>query len=86
MRAKTALSREDRVLITLKVDIGSCNRVIAGDRVRRGEVLGFSPHFDDQLVLSPFDGIIERIRYDSEERAVLINIRRQGIQSRVAHS
>lgn len=68
------------MLITLKVDIGSCNRVVAGSRVRRGEVLGFSPHFDDQLVLSPIDGIIERIRCDLEERAVLISIRRQGMQ------
>ena len=68
------------MLITLKVDIGSYNRVVAGSRVKRGEMLGLSPHFDDQVVLSPIDGIIELIRHDGEEQAVLIRIRRREMR------
>jgi hypothetical protein len=72
------------LLITLKVDIGSYNRVVTGSRVKRGELLGLSPHFDDQVVLSPIDGIIERIKQDREEQAVLISIRRQRFQPQAA--
>ncbi len=72
------------MLITLKVDIGSYNRVVTGSRVKRGEVLGLSPHFDDQVVLSPVDGIIERIKRDGEEHAVLVSIRRHGFQPQAA--
>lgn len=73
------------MLIRLKVDLGSLNRFSINKSVRRGELLGLSPHFDDQVVLSPIDGIIERIRYDAEEKAVLISIRRQGRRWQVAH-
>lgn len=74
------------MLITLKVDIGSWDRVVAGNQIRRGEMLGFSPYFDDQLVLSPIDGIIERIKRDEEEQAVIISIRRLGMQRQAAYA
>lgn len=68
------------MLITLKVDLGSYKRFVVRKAVRRGELLGLSPFFDDQVVLSPIDGIIERIKCDPEEQAVLISIRRQAMQ------
>ena len=74
------------MLITLKVDIGSCDRVVAGGQVRRGEMLGLSPYFDDQLILSPIDGIIERIKRDEEEQVVMISIRRLDMQRQAAHT
>ncbi len=74
------------MLITLKVDRGSYNPFIVSRAVKRGEVLGLSPHFDDQVILSPIDGIIERIKYDAKEQAVLISIRRQESQCRASQS
>ena len=71
--------------ITIKVDLGSYQRYKLRRWVKRGEVLGLSPYFDDQVVLSPIDGTIERIEYDSEERAVRIVIRRQDMQWQTAH-
>ncbi|MGH7409559.1 MAG: hypothetical protein ACREJ6_00640 [Candidatus Methylomirabilis sp.] len=73
------------MLIRLKLDLGSYHRFIGRRSVKRGELLGLSPHFDDQVVLSPIDGIIERIELDAEEQAVLISIRRQGLQWQAAH-
>ncbi|MBI4381431.1 MAG: hypothetical protein HY574_09615 [candidate division NC10 bacterium] len=73
------------MLITLKVDLGSHNRCEAMRWVKRGDLLGLSPYFDDQVVLSPIDGTIERIEVDSEERAVRIVIRPQDRQWRAAH-
>ncbi len=74
------------MLITLKVDLGSYKRFVVRKAVRRGELLGLSPFFDDQVVLSPIDGIIERIKCDPEEQTVLISIRRQGMQWQAVHS
>ena len=74
------------MLITLKVDLGSYNRCEAMRWVKRGDLLGLSPYFDDQVVLSPIDGTIERIEVDSEERAVLISIRQQGLEWEAAHA
>ncbi|MEK6660911.1 MAG: hypothetical protein AABY63_03425 [candidate division NC10 bacterium] len=73
------------MLITLKVDLGSYNRCEAMRRVKRGDLLGLSPYFDDQVVLSPIDGTIERIEYDSEEQAVRIVIRPQDMLWQAAH-
>jgi Na+-translocating ferredoxin:NAD+ oxidoreductase RnfC subunit len=53
--------------------------------VKRGDLLGLSPSFDDLVVLSPIDGTIEGIEYDSEERAVRIVIRQQDVQWQAAH-
>ncbi|MBI2903310.1 MAG: hypothetical protein HYY12_06965 [Candidatus Methylomirabilis oxyfera] len=72
--------------ITVKVDYGSHKRSLTGRWVKRGEVLGLSPHFDDQVVLSPIDGTIERIEYDSEEQAVRITIRPRNAQWELAHA
>lgn len=74
------------MLITLKVDLGSYKRCEAMRWVKRGDLLGLSPYFDDQVVLSPIDGTIERIEVDSEERAVRIVIRPQDMQWRTAHT
>ena len=74
------------MLITLKLDLGSYSRFAVNRAVKRGELLGLSPYFDDQVVLSPVDGIIERIKCDPEEQAILISIRRQGMQWQAAHS
>ena len=74
------------MLITLKVDAGSYDELVAkGHQVKRGDLLGFSPHFDNQFVLSPIDGIIQDIRYDRKEQALLINIRLTGRQRQAAH-
>jgi hypothetical protein len=78
--------KEVWVLITLKVDLGSYSRFAVSKEVKRGDFLGLSPHFDDQIVLSPIDGIIERITCDPEQQAVLISIRRQRMQWQAAHS
>lgn len=72
------------MLITLKVDAGSYNRLIAKGAVTRGYLLGLSPYFDDQFVLSPIDGTIERISYNREKRALRISIRPIGDQRRAA--
>jgi hypothetical protein len=72
------------MLITLKVDAGSYNRLVAKGEVKRGYLLGFSPYFDDQFVLSPIDGTIERISRDREGQALLISIRRISRQRRAA--
>ncbi len=66
------------MLITLKVDARSYDRLIAKSEVKRGYLLGRSPYFDDQFVLSPIDGIIERILYDREEQTLRISIRPMG--------
>jgi hypothetical protein len=63
-------------LIKLKLGLGSYGRFLAAMRVRRGDLLGLSPYFDDQVVLSPIDGVVERIDVDPEGQAVLISIRR----------
>lgn len=73
------------MLITLKLDLGSYRRYALKGWVKRGELLGLSPYFDDQVVLSPIDGTIERIEVDSEERAVRIVIRAQDVQWRAPH-
>ncbi len=78
--------KEVWVLITLKVDLGSYSRFVVRKEVKRGDFLGLSPYFDDQIVLSPIDGIIERITCDLEQQAVLISIRRQRMQWKAAHS
>lgn len=72
------------MLITLKVDAGSYNRLIAKGGVKRGYLLGLSPYSDDQFVLSPIDGTIERISHDREEQTLRISIRRTGGQQRAA--
>ena len=72
------------MLITLKVDGGSYNRLVAKSEVQKGYLLGLSPYFDDQFVLSPIDGTIERISYDREEQALRISIRPMGGQRRAA--
>lgn len=46
------------MLITLKVDAGAYNRLVAKGEVKKGDLLGFSPYFDDQFALSPIDGTI----------------------------
>lgn len=74
------------MLITLKVDGSSYNRLIAKSEVKRGYLLGFSPYFDDQFVLSPIDGTVERISYDRQEQTLLISIRSMGGQRQAAHS
>lgn len=66
------------MLIRLKVDLGSDGRFLGRRLVKRGDLLGLSPYFDNQVVLSPIDGTIECIDYDPEERAMLISIRQQG--------
>lgn len=70
--------------ITLKVDAGSYNRLIVKGEVRKGYLLGLSPYFDDQYVLSPIDGTIERISHDREGRALLVSIRHSDGQRRAA--
>ena len=72
------------MLITLKVAAGSYNRLVAKGEVKRGYLLGFSPYFDDQFVLSPIDGTIERVSYNREEQTLLISIRRTARQLRAA--
>jgi hypothetical protein len=74
------VKKEDDMLITLKVDASSYQRLIAKGEVKRGYLLGFSPYFDDQFVLSPIDGTIERISYDRQEQTLGISIRRTGRQ------
>lgn len=74
------------MLIRLKVDLGSDGRCFTRRLVRRGDLLGLSPYFDDQVVLSPIDGVIECIDYDPEERAVLISILQQGLEWKAAHA
>jgi len=76
--------KEVWVLITLKIDRGSYSRFVVRKEVKRGDFLGLSPYFDDQIVLSPIDGIIERITCDPEDKAVLISIRRQMFQPQAA--
>jgi len=73
------------MLITLKVDASSYNRLIAKGEVQKGYLLGLSPYFDDQFVLSPIDGTIERIVYDREKQALHISIRQTGRQRQAAH-
>ena len=72
--------------ITVKVDLGSRNRSLKGRWVKRGELLGLSPYFDDQVVLSPISGTIERMEHKSEEGVVLITIRSQNMRWQVAHA
>ena len=67
------------MVITLKVDTSSYDRLVAKTQVKRGDLLGFSPYFDGQVVLSPIDGTIENITYNREERALLIRICTQGV-------
>ena len=74
------------MLITLKVDLGSYNRCETMRWVKRGDLLGLSPYFDDQVVLSPIDGTIEGIEYNSEEQAVRITIRPRDAQWQPAHA
>jgi Na+-translocating ferredoxin:NAD+ oxidoreductase RnfC subunit len=76
--------KEDHMLITLKVDAGSYDRLVAKGEVTRGYLLGLSPYFDDQFVLSPIDGTIERISYDREEQALRISIRLMNGRQRAA--
>ena len=72
-------------MITLKVDACSYDELVAnGRQVTKGEYLGFSPYFDDQLVLSPVDGTIECISFDREEQALCISIRPINGQQRAA--
>ena len=53
MTVRMPVKKEDRVVITLKVDAGSYDELVAkGHQVKRGDLLGFSPHFDNQFVLS----------------------------------
>lgn len=68
------------MLITLKVDASSYGRLVAKGEVKKGYLLGLSPYFDDQFVLSPIDGTIERISYDREEQALRISIRAKSEQ------
>ncbi len=72
------------MLITLKVDAGSYDRLVAKSEVTRGYLLGLSPYFDDLFVLSPIDGTIERIAYNREEQTLRISIRQTGGQQRAA--
>jgi hypothetical protein len=72
------------MLITLKVDASSYDRLIAKSEVKRGYLLGLSPYFDDQFVLSPIDGTIERLSYNREEQTLRISIRPMGEQRRAA--
>jgi hypothetical protein len=74
------------VRITVKVNLGSRTRSLTGRWVKRGELLGLSPYFDDQVVLSPIDGTIEGIEYDSEEQAARVTIRPQNAQWQPAHA
>jgi hypothetical protein len=70
---------EGSVMIRVKVGLDSYNRVPPRTSVKRGDLLGLSPYFDDQVVLSPIDGTIERIDFDPEERTALISIRCGGV-------
>jgi hypothetical protein len=79
-----SVKKEDDMLITLKVDGSSYNRLVAKSEVKRGYLLGLSPYFDDQFVLSPIDGTIERISYNREEQTLRISIRPVGGQRRAA--
>lgn len=72
------------MLITLKVDAGAYNRLIAKGEVKRGYLLGLSPYFDDQFVLSPVDGTIERISCNREDQTLLVRIRQTGTQRQAA--
>lgn len=72
------------MVITLKVDAGAYGRLIVKGEVRKGYLLGLSPYFDDQFVLSPIDGTIERISYNRDERALRITIRSASEQRRAA--
>jgi len=67
------------VVIRVKVGLDSYNRFFPRRSVKRGDLLGLSPYFDDQVVLSPIDGIIERIDVDPEERTACISIRCGGV-------
>jgi len=73
------------VVITLKVDTSSYDRLVARGQVKRGDLLGFSPYFDGQVVLSPIDGTIEHITYSREERALIVSIRLISRQPQAAH-
>lgn len=72
------------MLITLKVDAGAYNRLVPKGEVQKGYLLGLSPYFDDQFVLSPIDGIVERVSRDKEGQALLVSIRRIGEQRQAA--
>jgi hypothetical protein len=65
-------------MIKLQVHVGGRDRIFAAKSVKRGEVLGLSPYFDDHVVLSPIDGVIERIEYDPWCRVALLSIREHG--------
>ena len=54
--------------IVLKVD-GSMFEKHAGDRVKKGEILG---NFADSEVEAPFDGIIEGASFDSNDHALIL--------------
>lgn len=60
-------------MLTIKVDSISGCTVSPGSRVKRGEVLGFSP-FYDHLVLCPVDGWVKEVRPSSGEPVVLVTI------------
>jgi hypothetical protein len=79
-----SVKKEDDMLITLKVDASSYDRLIAKSEVKRGYLLGFFPYFDDQFVLTPIDGTIERISYNREEQTLRISIRPMGGQQLAA--
>lgn len=72
------------MLITLKVDASAYGRLIAKGEVKKGYLLGLSPYFDDQFVLSPIDGTIERISCDGEGRTLLVKIRQVSSQQLAA--
>ena len=61
-------------LIALKVE-GSMFEKQAGDRVKKGEILG---NFADSEVESPFDGIIEGVSFDSDDHALILVLVKTG--------
>jgi len=65
-RKKQMNTSENR--IALKVE-GSMFEKQAGDRVKKGEILG---NFADSEVESPFDGIIEGVSFDSDDHALIL--------------
>ena len=56
--------------IALKVDASMFEKR-AGDRVKKGEILG---NFAGSEVESPLDGIIEGVSFDSDDHALILVI------------
>ncbi len=59
---------------TLQVEATSGIKIKVGDRVKKGEKVGLSPG-PNNSVLSPREGIVEDIAFDSEKHMFAIRLR-----------